>query len=249
MALPARRLSVDQVEAQALEVSATLRSIGSKLVCIDFDATFVTVHTGGTWTQSAEALRPHVRRFFLLLVPLLLENDISVAIVTFSPQVPLIQEVLALSFPPHVVEQLVVRGDDSVWTLTHADTKDFMPLWQTDGRHLDRHYKLPFMISAALQVGEKLGVPVCNRDTVLIDDDAVNIRVANDSGAVGVYFDPEEPDAEPFCRRIRKLQTPQPLPTPLRTPSKKPREMKLVAKLESKFLSGGGSSARRRIRL
>lgn len=242
-----RRPSVDQVEAQALEAAAGLRSAGAKLVCIDFDATFVSVHTGGLWTRSAAALSAYTRRFFVLLVPLLLEARVAVAIVTFSPQVELIQEVLRLSFPADVVEQLVVRGDDKNWSLSHEQTADFLPLWQADGRHLDRHYKLPFMISAALQVGEARGSPVCNRDTVLIDDDAVNIRVANDSGVIGVFFDPEEQDAEPFCKRIRKLlaREPQTLPAPLRTPSKKPRDVKLVAKSEGKFLSARGGAKRR----
>ncbi|EGZ21831.1 hypothetical protein PHYSODRAFT_313860 [Phytophthora sojae] len=258
-----RRPSVDQVEAQALEAAAGLRSAGAKLVCIDFDATFVAVHTGGRWTRSAAELRVHVRRFFLLLVPLLCEADVSVAIVTFSPQVALIRDVLCLSFAASVAEQLVVRGDDRSWTLAHAQTTDFAPLWQTDGRHLDRKFKLPFVISAALEVQRRRGAVVCNRDTVLIDDDAVNIRVANDSGVVGVYFDPQQEDVEEFCRSIRKLRAagkeqekqkePEPAPTPLRTPSKKPRSgaggVKLVAK-EHRFLAtgtGSGSGARRRL--
>lgn len=259
-----RRPSVDQEEAQALEAAAGLKSTGAKLVCIDFDATFVTVHTGGLWTDSATALRTHVRRFFLLLVPLLCEAHVNVAIVTFSPQVPLIQDVLRLSFSAQVVDQLVVRGDDRTWTLTQDQTATFLPLWQTDGRHLDRKFKLPFMISAALEVQRRSGDVICNRDTVLVDDDVVNIRVANDSGAVGVFFDPEDQDVESFCKRIRKLHaqvlepqpqpTPTPTPTPLRTPSKKPRSgsgsVKRVAKLEQKFLamgSGSGSGARRRL--
>ncbi|RLN31752.1 hypothetical protein BBJ28_00003030 [Nothophytophthora sp. Chile5] len=238
------------VEAHALEAAASLKAAGAKLVCIDFDATFVGVHTGGAWTQSAGALRLHVRRLFLRLVPLLCDADVHVAIVTFSPQVPLIREVLALCFGSELVQKLVVRGDDAAWTLAHADTVDFMPLWQTSGRHLDRHFKLPFLISAAIQAGQTLGEPVRNRDTVLIDDDAVNIRVANDSGVLGVYFDPEEPDAALFCRRIHRLhsQHQQP-PTPVRTPCKKPRALRLSATPDSKFLGhGGGSGGKRRQR-
>ncbi|KAG6610875.1 ATP-binding Cassette (ABC) superfamily [Phytophthora cinnamomi] len=258
-----RRPSVDQEEAQALEAAAGLRSAGAKLVCIDFDATFVRVHTGGRWARSAAELRAHVRRFFLLLVPLLCEAGVSVAIVTFSPQTALIRDVLRLSFPAALAEQLVVRGDDRSWSLANAQAADFLPLWQADGRHLDRKFKLPFMISAALEVQRRRGAVVRNRDTVLVDDDAVNIRVANDSGVVGVFFDPQQADVEHFCRSIRKLQVqqqeqeqeqeqePQPAPTPLRTPSKKPRSVaggvKLVAK-EHRFLTtGSGSGARRRL--
>ncbi|RMX66262.1 hypothetical protein KXD40_008381 [Peronospora effusa] len=252
-----RRPSVDQEETQAaMEVAVGLQSTGAKLVCIDFDATFVTVHTGGLWAASALELRTHVRRFFLLLVPLLCEAHVNVAIVTFSPQVELIQDVLRLSFSDQVVSQLVVRGDDRSWSLTQDQTASFLPLWQTDGRHLNRKFKLPFMISAALEVQQRSGDIICNRDTVLVDDDVVNIRVANDSGVVGVFFDPEEQDIKSFCKRIQKLHTPEPElePTPLRTPSKKPRSgsgnLKLVAKSSHKFLStSSGSGARRRLRV
>ncbi|KAG7378532.1 hypothetical protein PHYPSEUDO_009945 [Phytophthora pseudosyringae] len=256
MASARRRPSVDQVEAQALEAAAGLKSAGARLVCIDFDATFVTVHTGGRWAGTAPALRAHVRRFFLLLVPLLCETGVNVAIVTFSPQVQLIRTVLGLCFDAQVTSQLVVRGDDRTWTLSHDQTGTFLPLWQTDGRHLDRKFKLPFMISAALEVQRRSGAAIRNRDTVLVDDDAVNIRVANDSGVIGVYFDPDEQDEESFCRRIRRLHGPElepqsaPTPTALKTPSKKPRSgsgVKLAAK-EHKFLStGSGSGARRRL--
>ncbi|KAH7488004.1 hypothetical protein PRIC1_007886 [Phytophthora ramorum] len=251
-----RRPSVDQVEAQALEAAAGLKSAGARLVCIDFDATFVAVHTGGLWTGSAQDLRTHVRRFFLLLVPLLCEADVNVAIVTFSPQVALIRQVLTLTFSAQVVDRLVIRGDDRTWTLTQDETTNFVPLWQTGGRHLDRKFKLPFLISAALEVQRRSGDVIRNSDTVLVDDDVLNVRVANDSGVVGVLFDPQEQDAEPFCKRIRKLYVnvlePQPPPTPSRTPSRKTRSasgsVKLVAKSEQKFLStGSGSGARRRL--
>uniref|UniRef100_A0AAV1UFD7 ATP-binding Cassette (ABC) superfamily n=1 Tax=Peronospora matthiolae TaxID=2874970 RepID=A0AAV1UFD7_9STRA len=247
-----RRPSVDLVEAQALEAAAGLHAIGAKLVCIDFDATFVTVHTGGQWTSSAEELRTHVRQFFLLLVPLLCEAHVHVAIVTFSPQVALIQDVLRLSFPTSVVNQLVIRGDDRSWSIGPHETTTFLPLWHTeDGRNLDRKFKLPFMISAALECQERFGDVICNRDTVLVDDDVVNIRVANDSGVVGVLFDVEMHDVESFCKRIRKLLAPEVEPTPLTTPRKKksPSVAMLVAKSEHKLMLSTGATrgARRRL--
>ncbi|KAI9913852.1 hypothetical protein PsorP6_006112 [Peronosclerospora sorghi] len=239
------------MEAQASEAATRLQSTGAKLVCIDFDATFVTVHTGGLWAASAAELRTHVRPFFLLLVPLLCEKRVNVAIVTFSPQVQLIRDVLRLSFCASVLDQLVVRGDDRSWSLTLDQTTDFVPLWQTDGHQLDRKYKLPFVISAALEVQRRSGDVIRNRDTVLVDDDVVNIRAANDSGVVGVLFDSVEQDIDSFCKRIKRLQVVEPEFTPLRTPSKKPRSgLKLVAKSNNKCLStGSGSGARRRLGL
>ncbi|TDH72702.1 uncharacterized protein CCR75_003274 [Bremia lactucae] len=232
---PARLPSVDQTETNALQAATGLKSVGAKLVCIDFDATFVTVHTGGLWSGTPMALRTHVRRFFELLVPLLCENGINVAIVTFSPQVQLIRNVLKLCFSSEVAAQLVVRGDDRTWTLTHDQTKTFVPLWQTNGRHLDRKFKLPFLISAALEVQHRSGgdVVICNRDTVLVDDDVVNIRVANDSGVVGVFFDPGERNEKSFCKRIQELHHSETSTPSYKTPSKKPiagSTIKLVAR-------------------
>ncbi|CEG40710.1 atp-binding cassette superfamily [Plasmopara halstedii] len=242
--------SLDPAESHALEAALGLKSAGAKLVCIDFDATFVTVHTGGLWSGTAAALRSHVRRFFELLVPLLCEIGVNVAIVTFSPQVQLIQNVLQLCFSPEIVAQVVVRGDDRAWTLTHDQTGSFLPLWQTNGRHLDRKFKLPFVISAALEIQNRSNdqIVICNRDTVLVDDDVVNIRVANDSGIVGIYFDPKEHDEVLFCKRISKLHAvEESTPTSLKTPNKKPKaetRLKLVTK-EHKLKATG--RARRRL--
>ncbi|GMF37138.1 unnamed protein product [Phytophthora fragariaefolia] len=127
------------------------------------------------------------------------------------------------------------------------------------------------MISAALEAQRRSGRAdaIRSRDTVLVDDDAVNVRVANDCGVVAVHFDPQQPDVDAFCTSIRRLHArarehehehehnqqqqlePSEEPAPLRTPSKKPRAaaagVKLVAK-EHKFLAAGtGSGARRRL--
>lgn len=169
--------------------------MGTKLVCIDFDATLVRVHTGGAWLRSAAELLPHVRPLFLQLVPRLVHCGVHVAVVTFSPQVALIRQVLALAFPAPVAQRLIVRGDDASWELAHADALEFFvaSLWQTSGgRHLDRTCKLPFVISAALEASHEPAELVRNCDTLLFDDDAANIRVVNDSGIAGVYFDPHE---------------------------------------------------------
>ncbi|CAI5739794.1 unnamed protein product [Hyaloperonospora brassicae] len=250
-----RRPSVDPVEAHALEAAATLQHIGAKLVCIDFDATFVTVHTGGQWTASAADLQLHVRRFFLLLVPLLCDAHVHVAIVTFSPQVALIQDVLRQSFPPSVAAQLIVRGDDRSWAVHARETTSFFPDGPlADGRPLDRAFKVPFIVSAALAVHERSGDAICNRDTVLVDDDVVNVRVATDCGVVGLLFDAALHDMEWFCKRMRRLLVPAAAPTLLATPQKEEKEEKktrstaaamLVGQSERTFVRS--SNARRRL--
>lgn len=246
---------------QAAEAAAGLRAAGAKLVCIDFDATFVAVHTGGAWARPARELAPHARGFFLALVPALLRLRMRVAIVTFSPQVALIAEVLALCFPPPVAGQLILRGDTNAWTLAAADAQAFLPLWPAGGDHspLDRRFKLPFLISAARQAATDRGEPVCSQDTVLIDDDAANVRLAVDCGVLGLFFDPQDRlnAVRRFCRRVHKLTAP-PAPVtvadskenPPKTPEKPPSGrrtrtpasdvVKLVATPETKFIARGG---------
>lgn len=241
-----------------------------KLVCIDFDATFVRVHTGGTWSRSAAELRRHVRPLFLALVPLLVQRSVHVAVVTFSPQTELIRDVLALSFPADgIAQQLIVRCDEPSWQLTHSDTLSFAPLWQTGGRHLDRTCKLPFVISAALHASQERSDAVRNRDTLLFDDDAANIRVVNDSGIAGVYFDPtHHTDATALLKQLRRFHAvaastsssataahasaatadvAAALPlSPLQTPSKKQptaRMVRLMASPESRFIAPTPSSS------
>ncbi|TYZ56983.1 hypothetical protein PybrP1_004582 [[Pythium] brassicae (nom. inval.)] len=198
--------TTEEAESVATELARLLGAMGTKLVCIDFDATLVGVHTGGTWTHSAADLHRYVRPLFLELVPRLVRRGVHVAVVTFSPQVQLIRQVLALAFAADVARRLILRGDDASWQLAPADAAGFAPLWQTGGRHLDRSCKLPFVISAALQAAGERRERVRNRDTLLFDDDAANVRVVNDSGIAGVYFDPQlETDFPALLKQVRRF--------------------------------------------
>lgn len=205
---------VRELAALAQQAVAGLRAAGTRLVCIDFDATFLTIHTGGAWSRSVRELRPHVRGFFLALVPLLtLAEGIQVALVTFSPQESLVSELLALCFPRDVADAVIVRADSTSWSVTSDDAAQFMPLWQTGGRHLDRRFKLPFLVSAAQQASSGSGQKerVRNRDTVLIDDDAANVHVARDCGVLALFFDAEAAKSDPraaeraFCAGILRV--------------------------------------------
>lgn len=267
-----------QIEDHAAEIVRILRSIGAKLVCIDFDATLVRVHTGGAWTRSAQELYTHVRPLFLALVPRLVHIGVHVAVVTFSPQMQLIRQVLALSFPVDIAQRLILRCDDASWQLAHADATGFAPLWQTGGRHLDRTCKLPFVISAALQASNERHEIIRNRDTVLFDDDAANIRVVNDSGITGIYFDPQLQTNYPaLLRQIRRFAfaaaaaastsaiggggivpsvsshlPPPSIPmTPVRTPSKQPtaRMVRLMGSPEGRFITTSSASGTTRAAL
>ncbi|TMW65005.1 hypothetical protein Poli38472_009172 [Pythium oligandrum] len=229
----------DGVMTHAEELLQVLREAGVKLVCIDFDATFVRVHTGGTWTQSAEELSKHVRELFLALVPRMCEVGIHVAVVTFSPQVDLIRAVLKTSFGDEVAARLILRCDDPSWTLAQGEAVDFVPRWQVCGMHADRAYKLPYVISAALEASKESGEVIRNRDTILIDDDAKNVRIAVDNGITGIYFEPEGADVKELCRRIKKLHVQPQSATPPTFPTSpmKRKAVRLMVSPESRLSS------------
>jgi len=81
------------------DIINNLEAIGINFLAIDFDLTLISEHTGGTWAGTADELSTKVRPLYKHLIPLAIERNMCVAIVTFSPQTGLIAEVLRLEFP------------------------------------------------------------------------------------------------------------------------------------------------------
>ena len=67
---------------------------GMKLVAVDFDQTFITVHSGGVWKDSVDKLIEHIRPCIKELVEHCLERGIHVCIVTYFVQPWVIKEML-----------------------------------------------------------------------------------------------------------------------------------------------------------
>ncbi|OQR93871.1 ATP-binding Cassette (ABC) superfamily [Thraustotheca clavata] len=186
-------------ETMALETIRTLVNIGVRLVCIDFDSTFVDIHTSGEWTQTPEVLETHVRSYFRHLCPLLAgKSQMSMAIVTFSSQCSLIESVLRLCFDPIVADKIIVRCNDDSWSIQNAQAEKFTGI-QAHHLDLERHSKVPYVISAALQANESqqtdpanyflLHNKITSTDTLLIDDCPDNIAMASQSGIPSIHFD------------------------------------------------------------
>ncbi len=77
------------------KIIESLRRNNLKVIAFDFDCTIVSIHTGGTWFDSAEKLAEFVRPCFRQLIPALLKcPDFFVCVATYSPQEDLIREVL-----------------------------------------------------------------------------------------------------------------------------------------------------------
>ncbi|EQC28051.1 hypothetical protein, variant [Saprolegnia diclina VS20] len=206
----------DHVAARmAHETVEALSEMGCRLVCIDFDATFVKVHTNGEWSQSADELALQVRAYFRYLCPLLTEkSQLTVALVTFSPQRDLIEAVLQLCFEPSVAEKIVLRCNDSSWTLQASDAETFTGI-DAHHLHLDRKNKVSYVVSAGLAACKSqqsdpanyflLHEAIKSADVLLIDDCPDNVTIASQCGIPGLHFEPAS-----FRERLLALDKQQP---------------------------------------
>jgi len=149
-----------------------LTQVGIQLVAIDLDQTLLDIHTGGAWAHSAVELVPHVRTEFRQLVPSLIDNNIKVAICTFSPQTELIGEVLGHVFGDAIAATIVVRGGKKLET-------EFLQYPGKQGH----------MASAVAA----LGTNITRATTVLVDDDVRNVRAALEHGTRAIWFRPQKP--------------------------------------------------------
>lgn len=91
-----------------------LTRAGINFLAIDFDLTLVDTHTEGRWPGSPSELAARVRPNLRHLMNEAMDAGIHVAIVTLSPQVPLISAVLQLIFPASC-DMIPIRGSDGNW--------------------------------------------------------------------------------------------------------------------------------------
>lgn len=101
------------------DVVSHLHASGVNFLAIDFDDTLIQGHTFGQWPGSAVDLAAKIRPLFRSLIPVAILNGLHVAIVTFSPQVPLIRQTLLHQFP-EFADNIPIRGRDDTWEY-HGD--------------------------------------------------------------------------------------------------------------------------------
>lgn len=92
-----------------------LELCGIKLIALDFDCTLVSVHTGGSWMFTAPPLASKVRPGFQEFLSQVLKKGLCVAVVTFSPQVELVRDILRLILPAAEAEKICIRGNTPDW--------------------------------------------------------------------------------------------------------------------------------------
>jgi hypothetical protein len=153
-------------------------SVKINFLAIDFDQTIIDTHTAGNWKGTAEALLVHVRPMFRHLIPAALERKFHVAIVTFSPQVELIGSVLQTIVGPEGSRIIPIRGGGPhQWMYTGMGNKEG---------------KQGHMASAVEELEQLHQAEITKATTVLMDDDAKNIRIALREGVRAIWLNPKK---------------------------------------------------------
>lgn len=194
---------------------------------MDFDQTIIDIHTEGYWKGTAQELSTHVRPLFKHLINAAIQSGIKVAIVTFSPQLTYIEDVLDITFPD-ISDTISIRGQDRSWSYEghcacgtnvnnndqeQTDEDNSIALMENNtsptstGKRMSRHEynilakpaccskegKQSHMASAVEEfhhMHPEMGVHITKNTTLLIDDDANNIRFSLRDGVRAIWLDP-----------------------------------------------------------
>mmetsp|Transcript_16264 Transcript_16264/g.19862 ORF Transcript_16264/g.19862 Transcript_16264/m.19862 type:complete len:186 (-) Transcript_16264:232-789(-) len=149
---------------------------GITFLALDFDQTVIDIHTGGRFNGPISELASHVRPVFFHLIHAAHDAGMKIAIVTFSPQVDYIAQVLETHFG--FAQEIIIRGRDRSW--------------QYEGNGM-MEGKQPFMASAAEELYHKFpDLSIMKKTTLLVDDDPSNIKLALKDGVRGILFNPKK---------------------------------------------------------
>eukprot|EP00566_Odontella_aurita_P028300 CAMPEP_0113556736 /NCGR_PEP_ID=MMETSP0015_2-20120614/17411_1 /TAXON_ID=2838 /ORGANISM="Odontella" /LENGTH=192 /DNA_ID=CAMNT_0000458103 /DNA_START=399 /DNA_END=977 /DNA_ORIENTATION=- /assembly_acc=CAM_ASM_000160 len=178
----------DKLEDRCKKAVARLVELKINFLAIDFDQTIIDIHTGGVWKGTLPELAERVRPMFKALIQEAHSNDIKLAVVTFSPQVGFIREFLHVHFPDFS-DTIIIRGRDRSWSYEGAGC---------------RQGKQSHMASAAEELLTRHpDAEITKATTLLIDDDANNIRVALGDGVRAIWLNPNK--SNNLMRDVRNL--------------------------------------------
>ncbi|XP_068694748.1 uncharacterized protein [Montipora foliosa] len=141
-----------------------LVSLSVKLVAVDFDLTIINIHTRGNWQFTAKSLASRVRPTFKLFLAAALEcKNLHVAVVTQSPQVSLVREVLEETFPESDTGRIHIRGTDGTWREVKGVTREGKQ------QHIE---------SVVSQIKKEQKLKIKRDEVILLDDDQKNVELA-----------------------------------------------------------------------
>ncbi|KAI3384958.1 hypothetical protein SNEBB_005134 [Seison nebaliae] len=184
----------DEHEYAAIEVVNSLFLRNIRLVAFDFDYTFITLHTGGLWAQSADALSQYVRPVFYHLIRRLLfvgnrskirtpvtkymektkknhahipPDHFIVSIVTFSPQEMLIKKVFEILYSNFDLSAVFIQGN----------TVPFLAQIKNNIIGKEQH-----LAAIVYRLQKEKQAKIGAHEIILMDDDGENVIVARDFG-------------------------------------------------------------------
>jgi hypothetical protein len=142
------------------------------LIALDFDLTIVDIHTGGQWSSTPHDLASHVRPHLKCLIETAIREGLHVAVASFSAQEDLIRHVISETIPTS--QDMIVRG----------------------GRNRSEpEGKKKQLAEALYSIRQRSdATDLSPSNTILIDDDKNNIRMAKSDGYYSIWFDPDNVD-------------------------------------------------------
>ena len=158
----------------SLDIRFTVSAANIKLVAFDFDATIIDIHTGGRWKGTAEELAKHVRPGMQCFIRQCLERGIHVSVATFSTQTELISAVLGQTIDHEQAKAIPVFGDND----------------RVDNYDQGKQSQLLLSMNHFNQMHAQRSNPITPKTTLLVDDDADNIRVATADGYNTIQYTP-----------------------------------------------------------
>ncbi|CAF1678491.1 unnamed protein product [Adineta ricciae] len=143
-----------------------------KLIAIDFDSTFLSIHTGGFYQGTVDSLLEYIRSTFFYFVQELLDSSafghtLHVCIVSFSAQEQLIRKLLQLAFKTSKTDRIIIR----------CNTPEFVANMNND--FLGKEYHLSSVVTELSTRRHKTIKP---NEILLLDDDVHNILIAEEFG-------------------------------------------------------------------
>ncbi|KAL8605067.1 hypothetical protein ACOMHN_018868 [Nucella lapillus] len=147
----------------------TIRTKGIKLLALDFDLTFIDIHTHGTWEDSLDALVEHVRPCMRDLLQHAHQKGLYVCVVTFHPMAWLIRDVLRKVYPKKVAENIYLQASSSF--ASHRENPQ--------GEFAGKEWHLQKVVADILKDHK---VAIDKKDILLLDDDMNNVSVACSHG-------------------------------------------------------------------
>lgn len=164
-------------------ILGTLKSLSNKgirLICIDFNNTFLTLDTNGRWDSDPIELSNYIRPIFIKFIRSCVKKKIHVAIVSFSPQENTIRSCLEHYFREIMGHIYIKTGN-----MNNKPNKTFCKLIK---KKLILKRKVPMMLSICNDIYYRTGEIISPKQVLLIDDEWNNIKTAAKSGFKTYHF-------------------------------------------------------------